>query len=198
MPYIKATDRNKFAIHIQEVLGILADSNDTFYIKGEYFGYFTNRCVKRFLSDPDFQQNSFNSANFNESKKKTLMQAADSMAAMLNRSDPVNAAADLNYVITTVLWGYLGLAKGFPAANYGAWAYLRGIVERVHDTVATVNLGSQRDMTMAFRRHLVIRGVLGDVISETYHHFKSFTSSDPVEDIWQDGRLVVGAVEEEK
>jgi hypothetical protein len=34
--------------------------------------------------------------------------------------------------------------------------------------IETVNVGSQRDMAMAFRRHLIISGVLGDVVSETY------------------------------
>ena len=44
MTYIKLSDRSKFFVSIMEVLGTLNESSDTFYIKGEYIGYFINRC----------------------------------------------------------------------------------------------------------------------------------------------------------
>jgi hypothetical protein len=193
MPYIKLVDRPKFAAPINEVLGILKDQNDTLYIKGEYFGYFVNRLCKRFLADPDYTHNSFNSAFFNESKKKTLANSADSIAALINRADPIASAGELNYSVSAVLWGVLGSAEGFASASYGLRTYLRAMLERVRSTIETVNVGSQRDMTMAFRRHLVIRGVLGDVISETYRR-----DTVPYEelkltengDIWDGGKLV--------
>lgn len=168
MPYIKQEERTKFAHSISEVLGVLKDSNDNFYIKGEYFGYFVNRCVKRFLADPDYVQNSFNSAFFNTSKLKTLSNAADSIAAMINRSDPIAGAGDLNYALSAVMWGFLGQANGFPEIGYGIRAYLEGILNKICQNIETVNSGSQKDATMAFRRHLVIRGVLSQMSQETY------------------------------
>lgn len=194
MPYIKLVDRPKFAHSINEALGILKDANDTVYTKGEYLGYFVNRAVKRFLADPDYTQNSFNSAFFNESKKKALSNAADSIAALINRSDPVASAGELNYALTAVIWGFLGEAEGFEYAGYGLRAYVTGILERVASTIGTVNTGSQRDMTMAFRRHLVIRGVLHDVMSETYRRRTANYEDSKVaqnKDIWEGGKLVL-------
>lgn len=198
MPYIKLNDRNKFALSITEVIGILGESNDTFYVKGEYFGYFLNRCVKRFLADPDYVQNSFNSAFFNQSRQKTLANAADSIAAMINRADPIAGAGELNYAVTAILWGFLGDAKGFPSIGYGIRAYLEGIIDRVRDSIQSVNNGSQKDTTMAFRRHLVIRGVLSHIAKETYRlKTVEYENTKLAEngDIWKDGVLVLGEQE---
>ena len=193
MPYIKKEERTKFANHIQDVLGILKDQNDSFYVKGEYFAYFVNRCVKKFLVDPDFTQNTFNSANFNEGKKKTLMNAADSIAAVIDRADPIAGAGDLNYAITAVMWGFLGEAEGFPKIGYGIRAYLEGILDKIKDSIESVSNGSQKDSTMAFRRHLVIRGVLSHVMKETYR-LKTVPYEEVKIDqngtVWADGKLV--------
>ena len=187
-------DRVKFEHTVGEVLSVLSDKNDTVYVKGEYFGYFVNRLAKRFLADPDYTKNAFNSAFFNESKKKTLASAADSMAATINRADPIASAAELNYCVSAVLWGVLGEAEGFEDPGYGVRAYLRAMVEKVLASVETVNTGSQRDMSMAFRRHLVIRGVLADVVSETYHRFTTPYEDGKLSengDIWQKKQLKI-------
>lgn len=195
MPYIKLNDRNKFAVAITEVVSILGDSNDTFYVKGEYFGYFVNRCVKRFLSDPDYVQSSFNSAFFNQTKQKTLANAADSIAALINRADPIAGAGELNYAISAIMWGFLGEAKGFPQIGYGIRAYLEGILDKIKDSIQSVNNGSQKDATMAFRRHLVIRGVLNHIMQETYRRktveYENI-KMDENGDVWSDGDLVLG------
>ena len=164
MPYINLKDRAKFAAPIKEILSVLSDANDTPYIKGEYFGFVVNRIAKKFLGDPSYSQTSFNSTFFNESKKKTLSNAADSLAVYCNRADPIHSAGDLHYAISAVYLGFLGHAEGFEEAGYGLKVYLQGIVERVLSTIETVNTGSTRDAAMAFRRHLIIRGVLADVI----------------------------------
>jgi hypothetical protein len=195
MPYIKLSDRNKFEKPIAEILGILSDNTDNFYTKGEYFAYFVNRCVKRFLSDPEYVQNSFNSAFFNESKKKSLSNAADSIAALINRSDPIAGAGDLNYAISSVIWGFLGEAKGFHKIGYGIRAYLDGILEKIKESVETVNNGSQKDSTMAFRRHLVIKGVLSHIMKETYRLKTVPYEQGKIEengDVWVDGKLNLG------
>lgn len=195
MPYIKLSDRNKFSVSITEVVSILGDSNDTFYVKGEYFGYFVNRCVKRFLADPDYVQSSFNSAFFNQTKQKTLANAADSVAALINRADPIAGAGELNYAISAIMWGFLGEAKGFPQIGYGIRAYLEGILDKIRDSIQSINNGSQKDATMAFRRHLVIRGVLSHIMKETYRlktvEYENI-KMDENGDIWSDGVLVLG------
>lgn len=196
MPYIKLEERPKFTGHITEVLNILREPTDALYVKGEYFGFFVNRLVKRYLADPDYVHNSFNSAHFSETKKKVLTGSADHIAALITRGDPIGSAGELNYVITAVLWGFLGQAEGFAEAGYGLRTYLRGIIDRITVTVETVNTGSARDMTMAFRRHLVIRGVLGDVIDETYRRqTATYEEKKLVEnhDIWGGQKLLTEA-----
>jgi hypothetical protein len=194
MPYIKSSDRSKFHPSIMSILDILKDPVDTPYIKGEYFGFFVNRLVKKFLIDPDYTLNTFNSIYFNEGKKKVLINVADSIGAMINRSDPIASAGDLNYAITSVLWGFMGDAEGHAVVGYGMRCYLRAIIDKIAQSIESVNSGSQKDVAMAFRRHLIAKGVLGDVVSETLR-----VKNGPYEDIkldangpiWQDGVLYV-------
>ena len=58
--------------------------------------------------------------------------------------------------------------------------------------IETVNNGSQKDATMAFRRHLVIRGVLNQIIAETYRRSTvEYEESKLAEngDVWSNGAL---------
>lgn len=188
---VKKVDRDKFKKCIEDVLTILSDKNDAIHIKGEYFGYFVNRTSKRFLADPTYIQNSFNSAFFSESKKKTLDHCADSIAAMLNRTDPIGTANEFCYVLLAVTLGFLGESSLFVDPGYGFRAYLLGVLDRIKNSVETINTGSQRDATVAFRRHLVIRGVLTDVIeliSRKYSEVEDDQQDENV--IWENGSLV--------
>lgn len=190
MPYLKLNDRTKFKASIAEALGVMNDQNDTLYIKGEYVGYFLNRCVKRYMADPDYTQNAFNSAHFNADKKKALSNAADTIAALVNRSDPIGAAGELHYALLAVLQGFLGKSKGFQQTDAGLLTYIVGITERVQQSVDSVNVGSHKDMTMAFRRHLVVRGVLQIVLSNIVLTPVDITLS-ATDQIWKDGELVL-------
>jgi hypothetical protein len=185
MSYISLADRAKFSAPIKEILGILGDKNDNIYLRGECFGYVVNRIAKKFLGDPTYPNTSFNSTFFNESKKKSLSNAADSLAVLCNRADPIHSAGDLYFAISAVYQGFLGGAEGFELAPYGLQVYLRGIVERVLSTIETVNVGSTRDMAMTFRRHLIIRGVLADVVEAA----KAFGYHD--RPIWNDGKMIL-------
>lgn len=192
MPYIKSEDRPKFQVSIEAVLGTLNDPNDNPYVKGEFFGYFVNRLVRKFLGSPDYVNPAFNSSFFNEGKKKALSNAADSIAALLSRADPISSAGNLNYSISAVYWGLLGEAKAFSAVGYGMRAYLNGIIDKIIDQIQTLNAGNQKDATMAFRRHLVIRGVLDHIQHETYR--KSTVPYEEVKEaengsVWVDGQL---------
>ena len=194
MPYISTDDRAKFQNAINQMLAILKEPSDNLNIKGEYFGYFVNRLVRRFLQDPNHTANSFNSANFVDAKRKTIANCADSMCAVTSSPDVLASAGKLNYAITSVLWGFLGECEGVPEAGYGMRAYLRGMLDRINSTIETVNTGSKADMAVAFRRHLVIRGVLGDVVSETYRRNTTDYENKKLDqngDIWQDGKLVL-------
>jgi len=193
MTYIETSNRAVFSTLIKEAIGVMSDSTDNFFVKGEYFGYFVNRCVRKYLGDPDFTRNAFNSAQFQAPKMKTLTHTADSIAVMLTRSDPIADADKLNYAICAVMWGFLGDAEGMPKIGYGIRAYLEGILDKIKSGLDTVNTGSVSDATQAFRRHLVIRGVLSHIIQETYRiktvpylDYK-INSNGP---LWFEGKLV--------
>jgi hypothetical protein len=123
-----------------------------------------------------------------------LANAADSIAAMINRSDPIAGAGELNYAISAIMWGFLGQAEGFPEIGYGIRAYLEGILDKIRQSLETVNNGSQKDATMAFRRHLVIRGVLNHISQETYRQLTANYEDVKLGEngsIWHDGKLYV-------
>jgi hypothetical protein len=193
MPYIKQEDRVKFHTFIESTLGILNDANDNPYLKGEFFGYFVNRLVRKFLGVPDYTSPAFNSTFFNESKRKSLENAADSIAVALNRTDPMSAAGEMNYAISAVYWGFLGDATAFARAGYGARAYMNGVLDKIMSQIETVNVGgNNKDATMAFRRQLVIRGVLDHVKNEAYRrNTMCYEDEKRMEngDIWKAGAL---------
>lgn len=191
MPYIKLTDRNKFETPIKQVLTVLTGPESD-YTKGEYFGYFVNRLVRRFMMIQEGVEVSFNSTFFDDTKRKTLQVGADSMAALINRSDPINSAGDLNYVITATLWGFMGASAKFPQARYGMRAYLKGILEAIMHELKAPPGGNQSDITQAHRRNLITRGVLSDVIDETYRRDTVVYEQGKLSengDIWAGGEL---------
>jgi len=194
MPYIKMVDRPKFKSFVESMVALVTGGTESTYTQGEYFGFYVNRVVKHFLNDPQYQQQSFNSAFFNEQKKVALISNADHVAALLNRSDPIAAAGDLNYSITAPYWGILGDAENVEDARYGVRTYLNGTLLKILESIETINSGNQRDATLAFRRHLIIKGVLDDVMKETYRRKTAFYEDEKKmenRDIWQAGQLVV-------
>ncbi len=195
MPYIAYQDRGKFRNIIASVVGMIVEGSEALYIKGEYFGYFVNRMVRKFEGTSDFASPAFNSSFFNQSKLKTLANCADSASVLINKGDPLASAGELNYVISAIYWGLLGQSGLMSAspASYGLRAYLRGILEKIRCSLETVNTGSQRDATMAFRRHLVVRGVLDDVVDEAYRRHTALYEDEKMaqnQDIWVAGELV--------
>lgn len=193
MPYIEYQSRSRFRKTVETVLKTILDGPEPLYIKGEYFGYFVNRICHKFQGLPDYTQSAFNSTFFEATKQKTFSNSADSVAAMLNRADPLGAAGDLNYVISAIYWGLLGDAYTGRPASYGFRTYLRAILAKILDNLVQGNSGSQQDATMAFRRNLVIRGVLADVIDEAYRRKTARYEDDKIaqnQDIWLNGELV--------
>jgi hypothetical protein len=192
MPYILPSQRSQFKQHIQNVLSVLKDPADNQYLKGEHFGYFVNRLVRRFMRvNPEWV--GFNSFFFHATKKKTLEASADAIGTLIGNSDPMNAVGEFNYVVSSVLWGFLGECEGHVKASYGMRAYLTGIIQKIYSNVESLNSGSQADSAMSFRRHLIIRGVLHDVLSETYRLKTSVYEDEKAlenGEIWKDGKLV--------
>ena len=194
MPYIKLEDRAKFEGSIKETLAILNNGPENPYVKGEYFGFWVNRLSRKFLGVQEGVDTSFNSTHFDAAKKKTLVSTADSLSTLINRSDPINSAGDLNYCISAVMWGFMGAATGSTPAKYGVRAYLKGILEAIIQELKSPNQGNQADITQSFRRNLIVRGVLSDVIDEAYRRDTvAYENRKKQEngDIWEGGQLLL-------
>ena len=194
MPYIAKEDRAKFQPLIANVLGVMGQPNTNHYMKGEFFGYFVNRIARKFVGSSDYNAPAFNSTSFNESNKKALDNAADSIVVFAS-TEPMSAAGELNYCISAIYWGFIGSALGFEPAKYGMRAYLNGIINKVISQMDAVNPspGNHKDATMTFRRLLIIRGVLDHVKEETYRIKTARYENQKIEEngvLWtQDGAL---------
>lgn len=194
MPYIAPDARVKFHDLITETVNLMVNGNEPELIKGEFFGYWVNRITKKFIGDPNYTGTSFNSTFFNEEKRKLLANNADKICSHLNRSEPLKAAGELNYAITAVLWGVCGEADIAAEAGYGFRAYMTAPILAVSESLVTANVGNHKDMTMSFRRWMLTKKVLWDILFETgrrptgvYEDIKLVENGD----IWEEGKLVV-------
>ena len=71
-------------------------------------------------------------------------------------------------------------------------------LDKIRENLTHDHNGSQKDATMAFRRNLVIRGVLSDVIDEAYRRKTAlYENIKMIEngDIWHDGNLMAPEVQ---
>jgi hypothetical protein len=171
MPYIEPKNRPKFAANLKSVISVIVDNQESWYNRGDYFGYFVNRLVKNWVGDTSYQDDAFNSASFMKEKRQALANAADSLAQQVGKSDPLGSAGDLNYCISLVYWALLGEKKDIPRASYGLRAYLKGFLVKISQNVVAQTRGagvSNADLAKAFRREIVAKGVLDDVADEAY------------------------------
>lgn len=186
MPYVNLEDRVKFKGSIEEVLAVLNNGPENQYIKGEYFGFFVNRLSRKFLGVQDGLDVSFNSSHFDASKKKTLTTTADSLSIIINRSDPINSIGDFYYCVSAVMFGFMGSAAGSTTANYGMQSYIRGILGVIIQELKSSNQGNQGDVTQSFRRNLIVRGALLDVLNKI-----SMKSTHEIDLFHGNGQLVM-------
>lgn len=203
MPYTRPNDRTKFVEHINDAVQLIAVNNKSFYLKGDYFGYVVNRLVVKYLQDPEVESKTvpvFYSASYPEELRKGLLRVADKMASLMNSSDPIASAGDLNYCITAMMLGVAGEAEGVDMAKYGQRAYLRGVVDTICKSLSLPNMAGAQAAVMASRRLAMVRGVLGDVVDEWYAMFmRPFEDSKLLQngDIWVDGKLFLGGGKEQ-
>jgi hypothetical protein len=196
MPYIKSDSRKRFVDVIQDTVKIIGGSGKSPYIQGEYFGFWVNRLVKRYLRIPDIESESatsFNARSFPEPTKKSLLVWGDKTCSMIDGLDPIKASGDMNYAISAVLWGITGDAEGIDEAGYGVRSYLLSILDKIRGTIVPLpGPGNNSDSVMNFRRHLVVRGVLNDVITEyEARKMREYENKKMVEngDLWENGKL---------
>ncbi len=165
MSVVSVNEVQKFQPLLDEVRSTLAEMSDNIYTKGDYLGFYVNRLVRKYLGDPNYAANAFNSAHFAEAKKKVLSSAADRLASLLNTADPIAAAAELDYIILTSM-------RTFVSPQFAGWfgvqAYVEGCLDRIKSHLEPISLSGaqQKDLLLMHRRAILLRGVLSHVIRQ--------------------------------
>lgn len=165
MPYIKPASRTKFESVIKDVTNLVTSANVPQTSKAEYFGYFVHLLSRRYIQTTDSGfQGVFNNYLFPDATRKQIAEISNKIATLIGGGDPVEAAADLNYVITAIFWNLI------EGSSYGFRTYLSGSIRHSLDllTKSALQHADQKDRVMSSRRYVVTLGVLNDVLDETY------------------------------
>lgn len=156
MPYITQEARTPYRILIENTVKIICEEKDL--TRAELAGFFVQRIVSGFL-DHEFE---LNLKSFQDPDRlENLLKLANGFSEqVLKNSDLFSQAGELNYLVSTVLYGILGdsLYSGGPA-RYGFRVYLKGILQRISD---------QLDKSSSLRREIICQGVISDVVDEMY------------------------------
>lgn len=196
MPYIKTSDRPQYNDIIKEMVSFLTQGPESQMVKGEYYGFFLSRLCLKFMNSVDYSKQFFNSHTFSEPIRKKLSEAADKTALKLTGTNPLEAAGNLNYIISAILWGILGDCAGVDKAGYAFRCYLKSITAQVRDSLNKAKYSNDlesKEILMLSRRYTVAYGVVGDVIDEV--HLRKNTPYEDQKiaengDVWVDGNLL--------
>ena len=169
MPYIKKQNRDQYRSIVEKVLQLIPDDDQL--EQAEYVGYFIVK-VAQHLSPSDCQyfQNPFEIICTNEAIKKILSEQSQHLI------DLPHLPGDVNYVLSMVIWGFLGDYPNFEQANYTTRSYMHGIILRIEDLLNEVprHLESASSTMLLsvraahLRSYMMLRGVIGDVKMELY------------------------------
>lgn len=164
MPYIRPSSRPKFEAVINETLGLIGGANVPQTSKVEFFGFFIDVLARRYVQVQAASNASFNAYLFPDATRKHLVELAGKIATLIGSGDPLEAAGELNYAISSVLWG---LSKN---GSYGLRVFLSGSIRKVLNDLAAAGYtpAEQKEKVMTSRRYVIALGVLNDVLDETY------------------------------
>lgn len=165
MPYINPQQREPFRPIIEEVTAIIADQNDHIRMM-EYAAFFTYELIQGYLGTLTTPHSAYNSLQFDKKQKHDMsVAAADAVSIICRKHTDLPAqAGEIHYVIAGVCWGALGMQEDTKEARYGQRAYLRGAIDDISKNLPSIG---------NLRQHLVLKGVLGDVVDETYRRLTS-------------------------
>ena len=148
----------KYDTAISELVQLINSSNVSLATKGEFFGYFVDRLVHRYIQMADAKTDQFNANLFPAGTRKGLDLLIGRLATLLGAADPVDTATDLRHVIQQVA---IQVCTQTPS---GFGMFLQGCV---HRTLAKIQLpldtslgADPKDRVMASRRRVVATGVL--------------------------------------
>lgn len=202
MPYIAKKDRPQFTESLNALVNELINPSATLAAKGEYFGYYIRRLTAQYVASPRVGllcKEIFHNGQFPENVRRLLTSVADDVAVKINTGSPLDTAEMLNYAISVPLWGLLGEADGTPA-SYGLRAYLKGCLLEVCKWTDDLYMKPKNDSptgvwseaVIAYRKKLVVQGVLDDVIREADRHITApYADAKRLEngDLWHNNEI---------
>jgi hypothetical protein len=156
MPYIVQKDRAQYDPIINKVLEAIHIEKDAL------------SQVDRFANFAWFLfRGSADSVPFNETDEDIRKQVCDyawAVLCMLRAKELTVMAGDLNYVLSSIIWGMLGDDPLFDRAKYATRAYMHGVLLTLQDLPFKQDLPSKK----VTRKNVMLHGVLGDVMDELY------------------------------
>lgn len=184
MPYIKKQDRREYFSIIDSILQAIPQHAEPF-AQVEYVGYFINGMVSGFDRPNMYNSEANLFADFCEDSdiKRIVDEQTFAALGLLNEQDLPQRAGEFNYLISAVIWGYLGDSALFSSARYAARAYMRGVLLRIKDQLQRFGpLGEYQ-----WRSYLLLRGVFGDIMEELYRRRTSVYEDQKMNesgDVW--------------
>jgi hypothetical protein len=185
MPYIKQEDRKHYNGPIKTVVETIV-GEFKLTRRAEMLGWFCRRVVLHytFPNAPFDVDNAFNSLEFDGDRARVLKTHAQVLANTLRQRYTLHhdkyfdAAGDLNYVLSAILWGVMGDAPGAESAKYGFRSMVREMINHVREQIVG---------TVDIRLQMMVRGVLNDVIDEMYRRKTAVYEDQKIEengDLW--------------
>ena len=161
MPYISKVDRIPYIPFIEKTVANICAEQEPIR-RAEYYGHFLEQMRIAFQGDLVFGDPAYDptfNAEFSElGKRDQLASLANKVVSLIMRdTDLLKQAGDLNYVMSSVLWGILGDSLHAQPAKYGFRAFVKGILWKIYHRI----YGDTRRNTM-------LQGVITDVIDEMY------------------------------
>lgn len=152
---------------ILELVQIINSANVSQINKGEFFGYFLDHLVHRYIQIPEGKGDQFNAHLFPASIRKSLDLMVQRLAALISTSDPMEMSTDLNYVITQAMDGFAS-----PGITPGMKLFLKGCICKTMTKVQEPSDGTlgndPGDRVMASRRRVIALGVLSDLLNHPF------------------------------
>lgn len=183
MPYIKKQDRTVYVSTIENVLhGIPPGSPME---QADYIGYFTFGLITGFYNMERYHPdaNPFAYPCKEGDAKKLLDEQISLILEVLHTKDIMARGGELNYVVSAVVWGFLGDSANFDPAKYATRAYMHGVLLRIKDFVEQYHPYGNEERQF----YTLLRGVMGDIMDELYRRRTAVYENSKIEengDVW--------------
>ena len=179
MPYINQENRKPFQEVIEKVTSIISQQGDQLR-QMEFASFFAYEVVKGFMGTLVTPHSTFNSLQFEKKQKYDVSLAASEAVRIITRqhTDLLTQSGEIHYVLAGVCWGALGQHEQIAEARYGQRAFLRGAMSKIC---------SELDHAGNVRQQLVLRGVMDDVVDETYRRLTAKYEDEKCQengDVW--------------